>query len=108
MTPELEAYAVAQDGVHALPRPIQPPFAKKVVEDGLPRRQVVRQQTLRNQGAPTAHEVEDRVEDAAQRMAAADGGAGGRSVVPLGILQQCHPTWYQAATTARADAIRRR
>src|SRR3712207_5909067 len=60
----LEAYprALAQGRVHPLPRPVQTP-EPKVVVDGFPRREVVR---LESPGAAALYDVEDGVEDLAQ------------------------------------------
>src|SRR5262249_28562463 len=59
IAPELDAQALAQNGVDPLPRPVEPPGAN-IVGDGLPRRQIVRQQTP---GAAGAQGREDGVED---------------------------------------------
>src|SRR5258708_5735210 len=58
------AWLRRQHVVRMLPRAVQPPQSKVVVS-GLPGRNLVRQQPP---GAATSHDVEDGVQDLAQRM----------------------------------------
>src|SRR3712207_7091323 len=58
---EANTHPLAQGGVHPFPCPIQSPGAEVVV-DGLPGREVVRQQSP---GATAANDVEDGVQDLA-------------------------------------------
>src|SRR5215210_3615194 len=63
-----------QGRVQPLPRPVDAPGSEVVVVDGLPRREVVREQAP---GAAAAHHVEDGVEDLAQRMEPGTAGCSG-------------------------------
>lgn len=63
---QLDTERLAERRVDPFPGAGQTPCAKGV-EDRLPRRQVTRQQTP---SATAAHQIEDRVEDAAERMKA--------------------------------------
>ena len=64
VTPDTCAELLTQDVVETLPRAVQTPEAKVVV-GGLPRWELVRQQPPR---AATSNDVEDGVQDLAQRM----------------------------------------
>jgi hypothetical protein len=63
-TPQPDAQALAQHQVDPFPGAVQAPLSK-VVKDRLPGGQVAGQQPP---GTATTHEIEDRVEDAAQRV----------------------------------------
>jgi hypothetical protein len=61
---QAHAYLFTQDRMEAFPGAVHAPLSK-VVEDGLPRRKLVRQQAP---GPADPHNVEDRVEDGAQTV----------------------------------------
>jgi hypothetical protein len=83
---EADSHTLAQGGMHPLPGAVQTPGAEVVV-DGLPRREVVWQQSP---GAAALQDVEDGVEDLAQdiypRTATGFGnGKVGLQATPFGI-----------------------
>jgi hypothetical protein len=71
ITPKTDPQALADDCVEPLPGAIDAPEAKVMVV-GLPRQEVVRQQVP---GAAAAENLEDGVEDLAQRMDSRPGGS---------------------------------
>jgi len=73
ITPDGRAELLAQDGVQVLPGAVQTPQTEVVV-GGLPRRELMREQSP---GTATPNDVEDSVQDFADRVEA-------RSAKPLG------------------------
>jgi hypothetical protein len=74
---EAHTHALAQGGVHPFPRSIQAPGAEVMV-DGLPRRELVGQQTP---GTSATHDVEDCVKKLTQgTYSGPPSGYGGRQV----------------------------